>query len=278
MSEEQLKRIRGFSVPQIFELIKRWDEILKKKMNSSVNFNKEGEDIKTVQKFSDGSRIVKLLSQKSLDEEGRLMGHCLTSEYKNSHFSLRDSKGYPHVTMELDSNKTIHQIKGKENKSPVSKYVPYIIDFIEKNNLNVSSEDARNIGFVKWDDKYYNPSGNLWKQIYQDEIIPKQNKVFKEIKSKIVNGRINGNVDLRNLHLTKLPDFIKDTIVSGNFYCSYNQLTSLQGAPQSVGGSFYCSYNQLTSLQGSPKSVGGSFFCNNNQLTSFQGFPKTQDY
>ena len=42
-----------------------------------------------------------------------------------------------------------------------------------------------------------------------------------------------------------------------NFYCPYNKLTSLEGAPQSVGGSFRCRYNKLTSLKGFPMEIKG---------------------
>ena len=62
----------------------------------------------------------------------------------------------------------------------------------------------------------------------------------------------------------------------GDFFdCSDNQLTSLDGAPQSVGGFFDCSDNQLTSLEGAPKSVGTGFYCSKNQLTSLKGAPKS---
>jgi hypothetical protein len=61
----------------------------------------------------------------------------------------------------------------------------------------------------------------------------------------------------------------------GDFGCSYNQLTSLEGAPSSVGGGFNCSYNQLTSLEGAPSSVGGNFYCSDNQLTSLEGAPSS---
>jgi hypothetical protein len=60
----------------------------------------------------------------------------------------------------------------------------------------------------------------------------------------------------------------------GNFNCRDNQLTSLVGAPASVGGYFYCSINQLTSLVGAPASVGGNFGCSDNQLTSLAGIHK----
>ena len=65
--------------------------------------------------------------------------------------------------------------------------------------------------------------------------------------------------------------------VKGYFNCYYNQLTSLDGAPKTVGGYFGCDKNQLTSLEGAPKTVGGVFDCNNNQLTTLEGAPQTVD-
>ena len=62
--------------------------------------------------------------------------------------------------------------------------------------------------------------------------------------------------------------------VGGNFFCSHNQLTNLIGAPHRVEGGFYCADNGLTSLEGAPVYVGGSFFCNSNKLTSLKGAPE----
>ena len=55
--------------------------------------------------------------------------------------------------------------------------------------------------------------------------------------------------------------------VSGYFICSNNELTSLEGAPQSVIGYFSCSNNGLTSLEGAPQMVGGSFYCSGNPIS-----------
>jgi len=63
----------------------------------------------------------------------------------------------------------------------------------------------------------------------------------------------------------------------GYFYCSYNKLTSLKGAPREVNGSFYCSDNELTSLEGAPREVNGSFYCSDNELTSLEGAPREVD-
>ena len=84
---------------------------------------------------------------------------------------------------------------------------------------------------------------------------------------------IEGNFDCSSKKLTSFYG-IRFGKVSGSFYFSYNQLTSLAGAPQEVGGGFSCRYNQLTSLIGAPQEVGGGFSCSYNQLTSLAGAPQ----
>ncbi|MCK9471934.1 MAG: hypothetical protein M0Q88_09305 [Bacilli bacterium] len=85
---------------------------------------------------------------------------------------------------------------------------------------------------------------------------------------------VDGNVDLYDKKLKVLP--LKFRKVSGNFHCGYNQLISLEGAPQRVGGRFDCSGNQLTSLEGGPQRVGEYFSCysNNNNLKNIDYLPK----
>jgi uncharacterized protein (DUF1330 family) len=80
-----------------------------------------------------------------------------------------------------------------------------------------------------------------------------------------------GSVNLKK-ELKRLP--VAFDKVGGGFWCHDNQLTTLEGAPTSVGGSsFSCSNNQLTTLEGAPTSVGGDFLCHNNQLTTLEGAP-----
>ena len=80
---------------------------------------------------------------------------------------------------------------------------------------------------------------------------------------------VDGDVNLYQEKLTKLP--LKFNKVGGHFYCSYNQLTTLEGSPREVGGYFYCNNNKLTTLEGSPREVGDHFNCSNNQLTTLEG-------
>ena len=72
-----------------------------------------------------------------------------------------------------------------------------------------------------------------------------------------VNGDFNSNSN-RERYERKWKNLqgIRFGYVTGNFYCYYNNLTSLEGAPTKVGGWFKCSHNKLTSLEGMPQRVG----------------------
>ena len=80
-----------------------------------------------------------------------------------------------------------------------------------------------------------------------------------------------GNVYLIHDGLTEIP--LKFNKVSGDFSCSRNKLTNLEGCPNYVGDTFYCGYNNLTSLYGCPNYVGDAFYCGYNNLTCLIGSP-----
>jgi hypothetical protein len=74
--------------------------------------------------------------------------------------------------------------------------------------------------------------------------------------------------------MKKLP--VKFGKVSGGFYCSYNELTTLEGFPKYVSGNFSCSQNNLTTLEYCPKYVGDYFLCDDNKLTTLKGIEKCE--
>jgi hypothetical protein len=85
---------------------------------------------------------------------------------------------------------------------------------------------------------------------------------------------VNGLVNLSNREFKKFP--IKFGKITGDFFCDFNNnLSSLEGGPQSVDGHFRCICCNLTSLKGGPKRVGGNYSCyQNNVLTSLEGAPE----
>ena len=204
----------------------------------------------------DGMSVYQLTTPKALDFESEYMGHCVgkggydkaVKDGSIKIYSIRDERGEPYCTIKVRGN-DIMQIKGKRNKAPMRKYVPAIKMFIKQTNFKLK-HDLRNLGLIKQD-------GKLW-DIYN---LPK-------------GFVIKGDVYLSDIGLEQLPD-LSGVTVKGNFYCYGNNLTSLVGAPKSVGGDFYCFHNQLTSLNGAPQSVGSDFNCSVNQLTSLHGAPQS---
>ena len=83
---------------------------------------------------------------------------------------------------------------------------------------------------------------------------------------------VDGDVNLLLKGLTKLP--LRFGRVTGDFYCQWNVLTTLEGAPKEVSGHFHCFYNKLTSLVGAPKEVGGNFYCYHNYLNTLKWAPE----
>ena len=85
---------------------------------------------------------------------------------------------------------------------------------------------------------------------------------------------VQGSFDCSNRGLKSLGG-IRFGMVTGNFSCADNQLTNLEGAPQTVEGYFYCAFNKLTTLEGAPRTVEGNFSCAFNKLTTLIGAPRT---
>jgi hypothetical protein len=100
----------------------------------------EEEKTNVVVDYQNKGGWVQLKSQQALEQEGKAMGHCVSSYYgtvksgATKIFSLRDEENQPHVTMEVRDD-TIYQVKGKKNAPPVAKYVPYVKDFLNKLGL-----------------------------------------------------------------------------------------------------------------------------------------------
>jgi len=84
---------------------------------------------------------------------------------------------------------------------------------------------------------------------------------------------VDGNVDLSNRGLTKIP--LKFNHIDGCFYFTGNKSKSLKFVPKYVSGDFGYSYNYLTELEFCPEYVGGDFYCRSNNLTSLEGLPKS---
>lgn len=108
----------------------------------------------------------------------------------------------------------------------------------------------------------------LYEGFQSEEEVSKICKKFG-IKNWSVNSEglvdVNGDVNLISRGLDKIP--LRFGSVTGDFHCTNNRFTSLEGCPRSVGGDFYCSYNQLTSFEG-PRYIERDFLCDDNPIFS----------
>lgn len=87
-----------------------------------------------------------------------------------------------------------------------------------------------------------------------------------------------GNVHVQDSDRTILKNgkfVVQFRHVKGDFFCEFCNISSLEGAPETVGGSFSCEGNPIRSLKYAPKTVGRDFICRECGLTSLEGSPKT---
>jgi hypothetical protein len=156
----------------------------------------------------------------------------------------------------------------------------YVLAAFDASNQQINKTKLKSITKSlndNWDYEYYLDNerwyGNVPMEIISNEDI--LNKLVKGTYTIQSDGTVdvNGNVNMLDVFFTKIP--VKFGKITGDFYCFNNKLTSLKGAPQSVGGNFILYNNQLTSLEGAPKSVGGNFDCSSNKLTTLEGSPQS---
>lgn len=108
-----------------------WHEEMRKKFQVEKIEIKEVDEDRIIFRFSDQEHFLYLLNEKELDQEGKIMGHCVAgknykSKIRNNQsliLSIRDKNNLPHVTIEVDINsRNTIQKQGKGNKPPVEKY------------------------------------------------------------------------------------------------------------------------------------------------------------
>jgi hypothetical protein len=171
--------------------------------------------------------------------------------------------------MDLEQVKFLAGISKELPREKINEVFKFLKSF-KKNSDNNTREIERLLKkyFEITGSPTINPDGTV---DIEGDCILKQDKTVNQLPVKF--GKVSGKFDCFNNQLTSLIGAPQS--VGGDFHCGNNQLTSLEGAPQSVGGYFSCSNNQLTSLAGAPQSVGGSFNCGDNQLTSLVGAPQS---
>lgn len=194
-----------------------WDQEMlrraEKKVDEPTHDLKEGTDYEVISKTKDISgrpmTWVRLLTKKSYKCEGDTMGHCVgrydPSDRDTVIVSLWNAQLSPKVTLELIKKKNIHQIKGLGNQAPANRYQETTILYVKellKKGYKVTG-DGENIGMYNYESNYYFSDDPKWQKIYNDKIVPMQQKAFEEIKKRIVTVAGEG-FDLISSYITGL--------------------------------------------------------------------------
>lgn len=112
-------------------------------------------------------------------EESDAMGHCGRDGLATTIFSLRDINKVPYVTVAYNEDtKTLTQVKGRANKRPVERYMPFVFNFL---NDMVKKGKIEN---VKWS---YSPHG-------PDLTEPEIAYVFEGNLDAYISGMVKGNL------------------------------------------------------------------------------------
>jgi hypothetical protein len=198
MAEAQAKVTEGMPVHKEYPEGYKWVELAPKEVKSKgdlddlglqayFDYMKSGGDEAYALKAGQKADAQKYLAE-ALKYEGDTMGHCVGGycpdvlEGRSRIYSLRDKRGEPHVTIEVQPMRgselgryaadlpegedvaamknppqSIRQIKGKQNAAPKEDYLPYVQDFVRSGEWS-DVGDLKNTGLVRQDNKYMTQS------------------------------------------------------------------------------------------------------------------------
>lgn len=111
------------------------------------------------------------------EDEADAMGHCGRTNKGDTLLSLRDRKKQPHITVAIDDDGVIYQMKGRNNKKPISKYHEYIVDLLLTKKITIKGFSSE---YNPWDDFSINDLNKELKSKLLKEKPDIQNKIYTE--------------------------------------------------------------------------------------------------
>lgn len=151
-------------------------------------------DYEVVQKFADGSRIVRALTARYTELEGKAMKHCVATYGRRVEsgteriYSLQDDEGLPVCTFELSGNdKEIRQVKGPHN-GPVHnvQYQDNAIEFLQQGDrkfissgygstdyklIGMKSPDLKNVKKIELKNDKKLDEGFFKRRMFENEVL-----------------------------------------------------------------------------------------------------------
>lgn len=195
------------AIPDLVKKSMDWHEDLQKEKDEELAEGKT----EIALDFKDGFTVKSLLNEKALKREGNLMGHCVGGENycrmvrhnAGKIYSLRDASNQPHATMEV-KDKEVKQLRGKGNKPIVEKYIGYVVDFLSKEQLQLTPSDLKDNLLIYSKGSTYSIY-NLPKGLIIDEL----NLSDTEIIGLPEGINVKGTLNLSKTPITELPAKLK---------------------------------------------------------------------
>ncbi len=188
-----------------------------------------------------------------------LYNSCTLENWKQQQFNkFKIPKEFQSVLMGSDKNETAHHsvISRFFEKQ---KYLATRVKGIEYN----SSADGHCLLIYDWSTavpiSYSEDEGKSWKKIEKNKTLFQKNKLknndyIEFYKEKVVSQnskpkieavvKQNGDCDFSRKAIKTLSGKNLPEIINGNFNCSYNLLTNLDGAPKKIKKDFICHGNK----------------------------------
>ena len=142
----EYKEYKNASYSDLLQFSDEWHDSLSADEDGEINYNEVGKIILDLRDSNGVGYYWVNLGTSSCNEESRRMGHCGTSGYGNTIYSLREDfkvganlkKNRSVLTASISDNGIIKQLKGPKNSKPKEEYHKYIVELLK---LKVPSSD-----------------------------------------------------------------------------------------------------------------------------------------
>lgn len=142
----EYKEYKNASYSELLRLSQDWHDSLDADEDGEINYNEVGKIILDLRNNNGIGYYWVNLGTSSCNEEARRMGHCGTSGYNNTIYSLREDfkvganlkKNRSVLTASISDDGIIKQLKGPKNSKPKEEYHKYIVELLK---LKVPSSD-----------------------------------------------------------------------------------------------------------------------------------------
>ena len=231
----------------------------------AVNLPSGAEAVET--ELADGYYLVRLLTPEALDIESGAMQHCIgNGAYDASlgkddiaFYSLRDSFGKPHATIEVE-NGWITQCQGKQNRMPDQKYVGYLFPFFVDRGWKTYAP-LKHVDLVQASDHSLHHIRHLPDNFECASDLNLSNRAITHLPRQL---HVDGNLNIQGTEITELPDGLT---VKGSVYAQQTKLARI-GEGVFIGKNLAIAETPLVSIP-DDIVIAGSLMARRSALSNY---------